>query len=484
MTGDTIAAIATAPGRGGVAVIRVSGPEAFGIAERLRGQRSEVKGQRSGQEWPRVRFCRLYHPLTSDLRPLTFLDEAVVLAFRAPHSYTGEDVVEFQCHGGAVTPRRVLEACIAAGARLARRGEFTERAFLNGKLDYGQAESVLDLIDAKTARAADAALEGLSGCRRRELKALYEAALDLSTRIEHALDVDENELPVGFADEIRAKREELRAEMEAALRRAAEGRILNRGALVVLAGPPNAGKSSLMNALLEESRAIVSDVPGTTRDSIEEWLDLDGWPIRLVDTAGLRETKDEIEAEGVRRSEELMAKADVVLMLNGGEVERWRSEEVERWRSGEVEKWRSGEDLTTAPLHHSTPPPLHHSISPLLPLTSKCDLGRGPGLNVSAKTGEGLEDLKRAIVAKLEQRVVAADAGDSTEADVAVYHEVLSVLDGAGGGRETEEARRGEDLVLEANAVRRAAERLGEAIGATYSSDLLDNLFSRFCVGK
>ena len=465
ITGDTIAAIATAPGRGGVAVIRVSGPEAFGIAERLRGQRSEVggqrsevRGQRSEEKWPRVRFCRLYHPLTSDLRPLTFLDEAVVLAFRAPRSYTGEDVVEFQCHGGAVTPRRVLEACFAAGARPARRGEFTERAFLNGKLDYDQAESVLDLVDAKTARAADAALEGLSGRRRRELKSLYDAALDLSAQIEHALDVDEGELPVGFADEMRVKREKLRAEIESARRRAAEGRVLNRGALVVLAGPPNAGKSSLMNALLEENRAIVSDVPGTTRDSIEEWLDLDGWPIRLADTAGLRETEDEVEAEGVRRSEELMAKADVILLLSSCEASQ--------------------------PFNLSTFQLFNFSTSQLLNLTSKCDLGRGPGLNVSAKTGEGLEELKRAIVAKLEERVGAADEGECPEGDVAVYHEALSALDGADGGPEAEDGRPGGDLVLEANAVRSAAERLGEAIGATYSSDLLDNLFSRFCVGK
>ena len=172
--GDTIAAIATAPGRGGVAVVRVSGSEAFSIAERLTGIRDQGPGIRVGR--------------------IANVDEGVILFFKGPHSYTGEDVVEFQCHGGTVTPRRVLEACLAAGARLARRGEFTERAFLNGKLDYDQAESVLDLIDAKTARAADAALEGLSGRKRRELKSLYDSALDLSTRLEHALDVDEGEL--------------------------------------------------------------------------------------------------------------------------------------------------------------------------------------------------------------------------------------------------------------------------------------------------
>ena len=422
--GDTIAAIATAPGRGGVAVVRVSGPEAFSVAERLTGKREKGRGIRVGR--------------------IADVDEGVILSFKSPHSYTGEDVVEFQCHGGTVTPRRVLEACLAAGARLARRGEFTERAFLNGRLDYAQAECVLDLIDAKTVRAADAALEGLSGRRQRETRALYEQALDLSTRIEHSLDVDEGELPDDFLPSVMSSVSRLKSSLAHAIRRSAEGRLLKSGALVVLAGPPNAGKSSLLNALLDENRAIVSDVPGTTRDSIEAWIDLDGWPIRLVDTAGLRESKDEVEVEGVKRSEELLSKADLVLWL--------------------------GDPSSASRLPSSA-----------LRLHPKCDLGRGEGLNVSAKTGEGLDELKRAIVAKLEEKVAASDDGDSPEGDVAAYHEALALLS---GGHGTLDARREEDLVLMANAVRAAAERLGEAIGATYSSDMLDNLFSRFCVGK
>ena len=455
VAGDTIAAIATAPGRGGVAVIRVSGPEAFGVAERLTG-RAAAPG--------RVQFARLRGlpssvscPLPKDGRQKTsdVLDEGIVLAFRAPRSYTGEDVVEFQCHGGAVTPRRVLEACLAAGARLARRGEFTERAFLNGKLDYDQAESVLDLVDAKTSRAADAALEGLSGRRRRALRALYETALDLSTRLEHALDVDEGELPAGFLPSVTSSVSRLAFSLRDAVRRAAEGRLLKGGALVVLAGPPNAGKSSLMNALLETNRAIVSDVPGTTRDSIEEWIDLGGWPIRLVDTAGLHETEDGIEAEGVKRAEDLIARADVVLWLS-----------------------------STSPTPHSSLLTPYSSL--LTPHSSllihpKCDLGRGEGLNVSAKTGEGLEDLKRAIVARLEEKVGQGDSGEAPEGDVVAVREALALLD---GGRETGGLGREEDLVLLANAVRAAAERLGAAIGATYSADMLDNLFSRFCIGK
>ena len=434
--GDTIAAIATAPGRGGVAVVRVSGSEAFSIAERLTGIRDQGPGIRVGR--------------------IANVDEGVILFFKGPHSYTGEDVVEFQCHGGTVTPRRVLEACLAAGARLARRGEFTERAFLNGKLDYDQAESVLDLIDAKTARAADVALEGLSGRKRRELKSLYDSALDLSTRLEHALDFDEGELADDYVRELGSQISDLRSQISGALRRANEGKILREGALVVLAGPPNAGKSSLMNALLEENRAIVSDIPGTTRDSIEEWLDLDGWPIRLVDTAGLRMSQDEVEGEGVRRAEDLIAKADLVLWLRNSEV---------------------GE-----PLNGSIAQLLNRLTSQPLNLSTKCDLVRGPGLNVSAKTGEGLDELKREIVAKLKEKAETSVV-DLPEGNFVALREALTLLE-TGEGQETGDGRREEDLVLTANAVRAAAERLGAAIGVTYSSNLLDNLFSRFCVGK
>ena len=434
--GDTIAAIATAPGRGGVAVVRVSGSDAFSIAERLTGIRDQGPGIRVGR--------------------IANVDEGVILFFKGPHSYTGEDVVEFQCHGGTVTPRRVLEACLATGARLARRGEFTERAFLNGKLDYDQAESVLDLVDAKTARAADAALEGLSGRKRRELKSLYDSALDLSTRLEHALDVDEGELADDYVRELGSQISDLRSRISGALRRANEGKILREGALVVLAGPPNAGKSSLMNALLEENRAIVSDIPGTTRDSIEEWLDLDGWPIRLVDTAGLRTSQDEVEGEGVRRAEDLIAKADLVLWLRNSEA---------------------GE-----PLNGSIAQLLNRLTSQPLNLSTKCDLVRGPGLNVSAKTGEGLDELKREIVAKLKEKAETSVV-DLPEGNFVALREALTLLE-TGEGQETGEGRQEEDLVLTANAVRAAAERLGAAIGVTYSSNLLDNLFSRFCVGK
>lgn len=423
---DTIAAVATAPGRAGVAVVRVSGPEAAVIARAL--TRSEVP--ETG-----VVFRRLYAPDGA------FLDEALVLAFKAPRSYTGEDTVEFQCHGGGVTPRRVLEACFAAGARLARRGEFTERAFLGGKIDYEQAESVLELIDAKTGRSADAALAKLSGRKAEERRALYEAALSISAEIEHSLDVDEGELPEGFFGRIGDRADALRENLAEAVRRANEGRLLRDGALVVLAGPPNVGKSSLMNALLETNRAIVSDVPGTTRDSIEEWLDIDGYPVRLVDTAGLRDTADAVEAEGVRRAGELVSSADLVLRLyDGGEAPD----------AGEKE----------------------------IAVRTKCDLpaAGGKGLAVSSKTGAGIEDLKREIAGRLSRLVNDAPAPSSAAPDALVA--ALSLVP------PREAFGPGADPVLIGNAMRSLAETLGKLVGAVYGDDLLENLFSRFCVGK
>lgn len=419
---ETIAAVATAPGRGGVAVVRVSGPDAFSVATALTGR--QVDASIAG---------RFFHAAIRHEGRI--LDDGLVLVFHGPASYTGEDVVEFQTHGGAVAPRRVLEACLACGARLARRGEFTQRAFLNGRMDISSAEAVIDLVDAKTDRAADDAVARLGGAEGRADAELYAAALDVSSRLEHALDFSEDELPPGYEREIEGMLGELSARVAEERKRLREGKILREGALVVLAGPPNAGKSSLLNALLGERRAIVSDVAGTTRDAIEEWLDVKGWPVRLVDTAGLRMASDAIEAEGVSRAEELVSRADLVVALD-------------------------------------------MDVPGSLRVHSKCDLGRGEGLNVSAKTGEGLDGLKSAIAARLSER---AASGDEPSADAAARRGEL-----LGSALDALERARGSlpDLVLAANGTRSAAESLGRLAGKVYADDLLDALFSRFCIGK
>ena len=433
MSSDTIAAIATAPGKAGVAVVRVSGPDAFAIAEKLT-HRPVSPG--------RISYRRIYGELslpspstsTSHFNS-SLIDDALVLSFENPHSYTGEDVVEFQCHGGSVTPRRVLEACFAAGARLARRGEFTERAFLNGKMDLSEAESVIDLIEAKTEAAADDALAHLGGERKRRYRELYDQAVALSSELEHSLDIDEADLTEEFSERLHSSYHILHSSLQKAVEQEKRSALLKDGALVVLAGPPNAGKSSLLNALLGESRAIVSDIPGTTRDSIEAWTDLGGVPVRLVDTAGLRDTSDAIEAEGVQRAEELIAKADVVLGLDCDRGIR---------------------------------------------IHSKCDLGPGEGLNVSAKTGEGLDELRKLLIARLAD-LEPRQSSRSLSLLASAYKELDSHLNSS---LFTLHSSLPFDPVLAANAVRSAAESLGKLIGATYSEDLLDALFSRFCVGK
>ena len=442
---DTIAAVATAPGRAGVAVVRVSGPDAFAVAARVAGVAAPGS---VGERLPSVRHVRFRNPVSG-----TPLDDGVLLAFAAPRSYTGEDVAELQCHGGTVAPRRVLEACLAAGARLARRGEFTERAYLNGKLDYDQAAGVLALVDALTDRAADAAMEGASGAAARALRGLYDRALALSATIEHALDISEEELPDGFARSIAESVEDLRGQTRAEIVRAREGRMLRDGAKVVLAGPPNVGKSSLFNALVGSARAIVSDRPGTTRDAIEAWIDIAGWPVCLVDTAGLRTAADAVESEGVERAKNLAATADIILDLH---------------------------DAQPAVLSEETA-----DLPRKIVVLTKCDLqtygDRPQGLvgtdpevvAVSAVTGEGIERLKGVIAERLAAKAEGAGevAGDARADRLC---EVEGILARVPAG----------DLVLAANAVRDAASRLGAMIGAEYSADMLEALFSRFCVGK
>ena len=517
---DTIAAIATAPGRGGVAIVRVSGPEAFAVAEKVAGT---VPGP------GRFEFARFRNPAPSGNsgnsgnsglsgnsgdsglsgnsgnsglsgnsgdsgRPGSpaLVDEGIVLAFKSPRSYTGEDVVEFQCHGGAVAPRRVLDAAIAAGARLARRGEFTERAFLNGKIALDQAEAVLALVDAKTDRAAENALADLTGrssagtAAKSALKKAYGALLDVSSGLEHSLDVDEGDLPEDFFASLANDVRNVDSLLGSLIRSVREKRLLRDGVTVALAGPPNAGKSSLLNALAGAERAIVSAEPGTTRDAIDVWLDIEGWPVKLVDTAGLRSEGDgggidEIEAEGVRRAAAIARSADLVVVLTPPENQGLSPQ-----------KWgvSPGGKEGLSPQNWGVSPGGRWGVSPdevadncekIIEVSSKCDISRGRGLNVSSKTGEGLKELKRAIASALER------LADADERPPGAGEEELSSLANARTcvGESLRILESGSpDAVLAGNALRRAAEAIGAVLGAEPAADLLDRIFSRFCVGK
>ena len=448
---EPIAALASAPGLGGVALIRLSGEGVYAIADRLAPRLSPPPSDRPAGTFA---YATLRGPEGEAL------DDAVLLFYRAPHSYTGEDTVELCVHGGTVVPQRVLDALFRLGARPAGPGEFTRRAFLNGRLDLTQAEAVADLIAAKTPRAEQAARANLHGRLSNALTPLYDDALALSADVEHLLDFDEGELPPDFADHARERLADLAGRAHALLATWRQGRLLRQGALVVLAGPPNAGKSTLLNALLGADRAIVSPEPGTTRDSIEEALDLDGVPLRLVDTAGLRDAPGDIERQGVARAKDLIARADVVLCL-----------------------LPPGED----------PPPdlppaaiLLCTKSDLLPNTSGT---QGPGTVERPEAAiSALADPEgaRATVFALLRQALATQQGErdaatlATERQYAGLAQTLAALQDARAALD-----RGEPgLVPAAQRLRDAADALGQILGRVYADDLLDRLFSHFCIGK
>lgn len=437
---EPIAAIATAPGAAGISIIRLSGAGSLAIGDQLVEARFKPSARSAGTFYHAV----LYHPQTRER-----LDDALLLVFRAPHSYTGEEALELQCHGGRLPARRVLAAAVAAGARLARPGEFTERAFLNGRLDLTQAEAISAFISAETERQAVVARSQLDGALGTRINGLYEQAVHLSAEVEHALDFEEGELPESFPARVKHDILALAKLVHALVASWRQnGHLLGDGARVVISGAPNVGKSSLLNALLGRNRAIVNARPGTTRDAIEEGYVLNGIPIRLVDTAGLRETADEIERDGIERTKQLMAEADLNLMLV---------------------------DLTSllpaAPLPEVPP-------RTLLVLT-KLDLApgaRADALCVSSKTGEGLNELGEAILKFLGE---TAEAGGASEI---VSARQAAELQAAAEHLEAACALR--DWVLLANELRAAAECLGRIIGRVYTRDLLDSIFSHFCVGK
>ena len=448
---EPIAALASAPGLGGVALIRLSGEGVYAIADRLAPRLSPPPSDRPAGTFA---YATLRGPEGEAL------DDAVLLFYRAPHSYTGEDTVELCVHGGAVVPQRVLDALFRLGARPAGPGEFTRRAFLNGRLDLTQAEAVADLIAAKTPRAEQAARANLHGRLSNALTPLYDDALTLSADVEHLLDFDEGELPPDFADQARERLADLAGRAHALLATWRQGRLLRQGALVVLAGPPNAGKSTLLNALLGADRAIVSPEPGTTRDSIEEALDLDGVPLRLVDTAGLRDAPGDIERQGVARAKDLIARADVVLCL-----------------------LPPGEDPPS-----DLPPGaiLLRTKSDLLQKTSGTQ-GLGtverPEAAISALADP--EGARAAVFALLRQ-ALATQQGErdaatlATERQYAGLAQTLAALQDARASLD-----RGEPgLVPAAQRLRDAVDALGQILGRVYADDLLDRLFSHFCIGK
>jgi len=461
MLGDTIAAVATPLGEGGIGIVRVSGPLALDIAARL-------FQSAAGLDWRNCGSHRLFYGRVVDPADGRVVDEILLGVMRAPHSYTREDVVEFNCHGGMVALRRVLELVISCGARPAGPGEFTKRAFLNGRLDLAQAESVIDLIRARTEAGLHVAVAQLSGRLSRLIDELQDKLLGVLARLEAAIDFPEEDVEFVSAGDLRADLARLVRDVSALVEQAEVGRVYREGISTVIAGRPNVGKSSLLNALLRENRAIVTEIPGTTRDVIEEVLNVRGIPLKLADTAGLRETGDPVEKIGVERSRALLRRADLVLVvLDAAAGITAEDREI-------LEQVRDKKGLV---------------------LINKCDLGDAaslserlkklvddkPVLIVSALHGTGLDRLADAIA----QLVLGGGIGAGDELLVSNVRHKSALQSCLFHLREVERSlNEGLPVDLLAIDLRAAWEALGEITGTTVSEDIIDRIFSDFCIGK
>ena len=454
---DTIAAIATAPGTGAIAIVRVSGPDTYGLADRLFRGPAPAPSQR-----PAGHFVhgQIVVPATSAV-----IDEALLLIFRAPHSYTGEDSVEIQCHGGSQAAKRILEALLSIGARQADPGEFTKRAFLNGKLNLTQAEAVADLIHARSERAARLATAQLEDTLGRRIRVLYDSLLAVAADIEAMLDFPDDELPQSVPKQLIRRLSALSIEIQALLGTWHEGQVLREGARIVIAGAPNVGKSTLLNLLAGRDRAIVSPHPGTTRDTIEESVILQGYPLQLVDTAGLRDAPCEIEQEGIRRTRHALSQADFCLCLV----------DASQPLSAEEKSFLAA-----------------HDPQKVLVLLNKIDLGEIirpdnlPGydsLSVSLQNSPPMTE----IVAKIIQNVVQNPSGSEQEVlAISERHKfsLHNALDDVMKSILRLETGLEIDFLPAATHARSALDSIGHIFGKNCTEEMLDTIFSRFCVGK
>ena len=441
----TIAAKATPPGVGGIGVIRLSGPDCLRIALKLTGRQLN----------PREATPTRFHSDGGDI-----LDRGIAILFKAPASYTGEDVLELHCHGGPVILDSVLAEVTVLGAELARPGEFTERAFLNEKMDLAQAEAVVDLINSQTETAAKCAIRSLEGYFSKKINNLCSNLRELRVFIEANIDFSDEPVDSIENKEIKTKITEINQNIAELIDRSRPGELLSTGAEVVLIGAPNAGKSSLLNALARAERAIVTATPGTTRDTLEATISLEGLPIRLIDTAGLRESDDEIEAEGMRRALAAAQRADLVLEVRDD----------------------------TQPYSNALKPAGEDSSNKKkVVVFNKCDLserafgetnyqdGR-PAVAVSATNGQGIDSLEKMLQVELGYRGEREDTIMARRRHIEAMQRAHSHLDQA--------INQFESTDLLAEEIRLAHAALGEITGEVTVEDLLGDIFSRFCIGK
>ncbi len=460
---DTIAAVSTPPGEGGIGIVRLSGKEAISIVDRIFV--SPAGKLPSGVRSHSVIYGFIKDPDTSEK-----IDEVIVTVMRAPRTYTREDVVEINCHGGMLPLRRILGSVISQGSRPAEPGEFTRRAFLNGRVDLSQAEAVIDVIKARTEQAERIAIQQLEGRLSAEITALRDCVTESCALVETYIDFPEEEVELPDSASFISSMQDILDRLSALSRSFEEGRLFREGAAMAIVGKPNVGKSSLLNTLLKKDRAIVTDLPGTTRDIIEEGLNIDGIPVRIMDTAGIREAHDLVEAEGIRRSLAAIEGADIILAVYDASRVLDRAD---RQIIGKVNNKKT------------------------ISVINKWDISNGdfdaednglniyPTVKISALRGEGIDVLKDTIVAALLSN--KAMPGQDSAADILitnVRHKQL--VDGAFASlwqaRGTFE--KGEPLEVTALFLREALNSLGEIIGVVTTDDILNKIFAEFCIGK
>jgi len=458
---DTIAAISTPLGEGAIAIVRLSGPEAISIANRV--FRSPKEKSLQEQSTHTIHYGHLVDPKTQEI-----VEEVMVSLMKGPKTFTREDVIEINCHGGLVTVNRVLQLVLQYGARLAEPGEFTKRAFLNGRIDLSQAEAVMDLIRSKTDRAMDVALGQMDGKLSRLIASLRQALLETLAQVEVNIDypeyddVEEMTLPM-----IIEKSEWVKKEIGFLLQTSTQGKILREGLSTVIVGRPNVGKSSLLNSLVQENKAIVTDIAGTTRDIIEEYVNVRGVPLKLVDTAGIRETEDIVERIGVERSRQVLKKADLILLVLN---------QAEELTPEDERLFEAVDGMNVIVVLNKTDLEQKMNVDHVKQLTPNYKI-----VTTSLLTDAGVDQLEEAIASMFFEGSV--ESGDLTYVSnarhIALLHQATQTIEDA-----IQAAHNRVPIDMIQIDVTRTWEILGEITGDTVEETLLDQLFSQFCLGK
>lgn len=455
---DTIAAISTPPGEGGIGIIRISGEDSLSILK-------QIFRTPSGKQNMKDHLLVYGHII--DPEDGKVIDEVLSVYMKAPRTYTAEDVVEIDCHGGIVPLRKILQLVYRCGARPAERGEFTERAFLNGRLDLSQAEAVMDMISARADKTYDSAVGQLSGSLSGKIKKIRSMLMDIRVQVTVNIEYPDEDIEIMTYQKMKDDLKPVIGKISELLKTAETGRILSSGLKIAIVGKPNVGKSSLMNQMLRESRAIVTDIPGTTRDTIREDMRLRGIPISLIDTAGIRETDDQIEAIGIEKSRDSWSEADLVLLvLDAGSP--LSGEDREILRQAEAEKTIVVLNKTDLPQQITA-----EDVNRLLPGVQL--------ISASMKEGNGLDAIEDSIEQRVYQGTVTADQNVivTNARHKQLLEEAGSHLNDALRLADRKEPLEIIDLDLEA-----AYENLGEIIGDAVGDDVISEVFSRFCLGK